>query len=97
MEVEAVSAPLAEKASPSWSALEQLGLSMRCLKEGRRPRLLVHSFGKYVQFVFNKDNFKWCESLYLRMTLSQPPHTFCNRGRKYLNTNMIRDLWRLLV
>lgn len=74
-----------------------LGLSLCWLKEGIRTRLLVYSFGKYVQFVFNKDDFKSRDSLHSRVTLSQPPRTFCSRGREYLNTNIIRDFWRLLV
>lgn len=44
-----------------------------------------------------RTTFKSRDSFYLRVTLSQPPRTFCSRGRKYLNTNIVWDLWRLLV
>lgn len=44
--------------------------SLCALTGGRRLRLVVCFCGKYVPFVFNKDDFKWCETLYLWMTLS---------------------------
>lgn len=66
-------------------------------KEGRETaEFVVYCFGKYSLFLI-RTALRGVNPYKLWVTLSQPLHTFCSRGRKYLNTNMIWDLWRLLV
>lgn len=101
MEVEAVSTPLTAKAYSSWSALEELELSVQGWMDGRKEgretaEFVVYCFGKYSLFLI-RTALRGVNPYKLWVTLSQPLHTFCSRGRKYLNTNMIWDLWRLLV
>lgn len=103
MEVEAVSTPLTAKVSflvcsgGAGALRARTDGRMEGRKEGRETaEFVVYCFGKYSLFLI-RTALRGVNPYKLWVTLSQPLHTFCSRGRKYLNTNMIWDLWRLLV